>query len=292
MRICLMIEGQEGVSWEQWRSLATAAERAGLEGLFRSDHYRSILRGEPAGSLDAWTTLAALAACTTRLRLGTMVSPVTFRPASVLAKSVVTVDDVSGGRVELGIGAGWYEAEHATYGFPFGTTRGRLDELVRQLAEIRRQWAPGGDVWPKPVQQPHPPIIVGGTAKPRTVDAAIRFADEYNTVFPSLEEARDRRRVLEAAARDAGREPLVYSMMIGCVVGRDRGEVRDRVGRWREITGETSEPPVCGTVDEVVVRLRDYAGTGVVRAMLQHLAHEDVEMVDLLGEVAAQVSDG
>ena len=112
MRICLMIEGQEGVSWEQWRSLATAAERAGLEGLFRSDHYRSILRGEPAGSLDAWTTLAALAACTTRLRLGTMVSPVTFRPASVLAKSVVTVDDVSGGRVELGIGAGWYEAEH------------------------------------------------------------------------------------------------------------------------------------------------------------------------------------
>jgi alkanesulfonate monooxygenase SsuD/methylene tetrahydromethanopterin reductase-like flavin-dependent oxidoreductase (luciferase family) len=114
--------------------------------------------------------------------------------------------------------------------------------------------SPACRAYPKPVQQPHPPIIVGGTAKPRTVDAAIRFADEYNTVFPSLEEARDRRRVLESAARDAGREPLVYSMMISCVVGRDRGEVRDRVGRWREITGETTEPPVCGTVDEVVAR--------------------------------------
>src|SRR6476660_4071090 len=146
-----MIEGQEGVTWQQWLALAQTTEAAGLEGLFRSDHYRSIVRGEPAGALDAWATLAALAARTERIRLGTMVSPVTFRPASVLAKNVVTVDHVSGGRVELGIGAGWFEAEHATYGFPFGTTRGRLDELVRQLAEIRRQWAPGGEVWPKPV---------------------------------------------------------------------------------------------------------------------------------------------
>ena len=115
MRICLMIEGQEGVEWGHWSALATAAEAAGLDGLFRSDHYRSIGRGDPAGSLDAWTTLAALAARTTALRLGTMVSPVTFRPASVLAKSVTTVDHISGGRVELGIGAGWFEAEHQAY---------------------------------------------------------------------------------------------------------------------------------------------------------------------------------
>ncbi|HET7513347.1 MAG TPA: LLM class flavin-dependent oxidoreductase, partial [Gaiella sp.] len=120
MDVCLMIEGQEGVTWEQWLELALAAETAGLGGLFRSDHYRSILRGEPAGALDAWATLAALAARTERIRLGTMVSPVTFRPASVLAKNAVTVDHVSGGRVELGIGAGWYEAEHESYGFPFG----------------------------------------------------------------------------------------------------------------------------------------------------------------------------
>jgi len=148
VRISLMIEGQEGVDWEQWLALALAAEAAGLEGLFRSDHYRSIERGEPAGSLDAWATLAALAARTERLRLGTMVSPVTFRPASVLAKSVVTVDRISGGRAELGIGAGWYEAEHESYGFPFLTTRERLDELDRQLEEINRQWTEAEDVEP------------------------------------------------------------------------------------------------------------------------------------------------
>src|SRR5215210_795913 len=129
MRICLMLEGQEGITWEQWLELALAAEAAGLEALFRSDHYRAIGRGEPAGALDAWATLAALAARTTRLRLGTMVSPVTFRPISVLAKSVVTVDHISGGRVELGIGAGWYEAEHTAYGFPFPPVRERMDEL-------------------------------------------------------------------------------------------------------------------------------------------------------------------
>ena len=189
MRICLMIEGQEGVTWPQWLALAEATERAGLDALFRSDHYRSIVRGEPAGSLDAWATLAALAARTERIRLGTLVSPVTFRSPSVLAKNAVTVDHVSGGRVELGIGAGWFEAEHTTYGFTFGTPRSRLDELDRQLAEITRQWSEADDVRPKPLQQPGPRIIVGGSAKPRTLAAAMRFADEYNTVFPSLEEA-------------------------------------------------------------------------------------------------------
>ncbi len=148
MRVCLMVEGQEGVDWPQWLALGRAAEAAGLEGLFRSDHYRSIVRGEPAGSLDAWAVLAALAASTERIRLGTMVSPVTFRPAAVLAKNVVTVDHISNGRAELGIGAGWYEAEHETYGFPFGTTRERLDELDRQLAEITRQLTDADDVRP------------------------------------------------------------------------------------------------------------------------------------------------
>jgi alkanesulfonate monooxygenase SsuD/methylene tetrahydromethanopterin reductase-like flavin-dependent oxidoreductase (luciferase family) len=283
MRIALMIEGQEGVSWQQWLDLARAAEDANLDGLFRSDHYRSIGRGDPAGSLDAWATLAGLAASTNRLRLGTMVSPVTFRPASVLAKNVVTVDHISGGRVELGIGAGWFQAEHETYGFPFLTTRERLDELDRQLAEITRQWTTAPDVWPKPVQQPRPPIIVGGRAKPRTVAAAVRFADEYNTVFPTVDEARERKRILDDAAREAGREPLRFSMMIGCVVGRDDAEVRERLDR------APSPPPISGTVERVVELLREYESAGVERAMLQHLAHEDVAMVELLGDVAAQL---
>jgi len=289
MRVCLMIEGQEGVEWGHWLALATAAEDAGLDGLFRSDHYRSIGRGDPAGSLDAWTTIAALAARTSTLRLGTMVSPVTFRPASVLAKSVTTADHVSGGRVELGIGAGWFEAEHETYRFPFLTSRARLDELDRQLAEITRQWTDAPDVWPKPVQEPHPPIIVGGRAKPRTVAAAIRFADEYNTVFPSVDDARERRRILDEAAQQAGREPLRFSMMIGCLAGRNQGEVDERLSRYRELIG-SQPPPIVGTVDEVVAQLRAYEAVGVDRAMLQHLVHEDADMVTVLGEVAAQLT--
>ena len=143
MRVCLMIEGQEGVTWEQWLALALAAEEANLDGLFRSDHYRSIMRGEPAGSLDAWATLAGLAARDERLRLGTMVSPVTFRRVPVLAKRSRPSTTSRAAESSSGIGAGWYEAEHEAYGFPFLPLRERLDELDRQLAEITRQWTRG-----------------------------------------------------------------------------------------------------------------------------------------------------
>lgn len=256
-----MIEGQEGVSWEQWVALARAAEEAQLDALFRSDHYRSIGRGDPNGSLDAWATLAGLAAVTSTIRLGTLVSPVTFRHPSVLAKLATTVDHLSNGRVELGIGAGWYESEHDAYGFPFLTQRGRLDELDRQLAEIVRQWTEADDVWPKPVQEPRPPIIVGGRAKPRTVAAAVRHADEYNTVLPSLDEAREwKARVDDAAAR-AGREPLRFSAMV----------------------------KLEGSPDELEERLHGYAEAGLDRVMLQHLAHEDVETVAALGGLAARL---
>src|SRR5689334_7857787 len=159
-----MVEGQEGVTWPQWAALARAAEAARLDGLFRSDHLRSIVRGDPEGSLDAWGTLAGLAAVTSTLRLGTLVSPTTFRRVSILAKLVTTADHISNGRIELGIGAGWYESEHQAYGLDFRTTRERLDELDRQLPEIIRQWTEAEDIWPKPVQKPRPPIIVGGTA--------------------------------------------------------------------------------------------------------------------------------
>jgi alkanesulfonate monooxygenase SsuD/methylene tetrahydromethanopterin reductase-like flavin-dependent oxidoreductase (luciferase family) len=261
MRVALMIEGQEGVTWPQWLALARAAEEAQLDALFRSDHYRAIGRGDPNGALDAWGTICALAAVTSTIRLGTLVSPVTFRNPSVLAKLVTTADHISGGRVELGIGAGWFEAEHEAYGFDFGTSRRRLDELDRQLAEITRQWTAADHIWPKPVPEPRPPIIVGGRAKPRTVAAAVRFADEYNTVWPTVQEARERKQRLDDAAATAGRDPLRFSIMI-------RLE---------------------GAADELEERLRAYEEAGVERVMLQHLEHEDTETVAMMGEVAARL---
>jgi alkanesulfonate monooxygenase SsuD/methylene tetrahydromethanopterin reductase-like flavin-dependent oxidoreductase (luciferase family) len=290
MRVCLMIEGQEGVTWEQWLALAHAAEAAELDGLFRSDHYRSIHRGDPAGSLDAWTTLAALAARTERIRLGTLVSPVAFRHASVLAKSVVTVDQISGGRVELGIGAGWFEPEYEAYRFPFMSPAERFGELERQLEEINRQWTAADDVWPKPVTQPRPPIIVGGHAKPRTVAAAVRFADEYNTVVPTVEQALERYQIVTKAALAAGREPLRFSMMATVVLGRDDNEAAERERAWLASTMMPVSPQLVGTVEQVAEMLRRYEAVGVERAMLQHLVHEDVEMVSLLGELASALA--
>jgi alkanesulfonate monooxygenase SsuD/methylene tetrahydromethanopterin reductase-like flavin-dependent oxidoreductase (luciferase family) len=288
MRINVLIEGQEGVDWPAWVALAEAAERAGLEGLFRSDHYLAIRRPGPIGALDAWATLAALAVRTERIRLGTLVSPVTFRPAAVLAKSVVTVDAISGGRVDVGLGTGWFEAEHRAYGVQFPSLGDRLTEFERQLELVNRHWSDEAtEIWPKPVQRPRPHLIVGGLAKPRTVRAAVRFADEYNTYFPSVDEARERRAAVDRAAKEAGRPPLVFSVMYSCVVGADRADVADRLAAFAAARAEDDAPPISGTVDEVVETLTSYARAGVDRAMLQHLVHEDVEMIALLGEVAA-----
>jgi alkanesulfonate monooxygenase SsuD/methylene tetrahydromethanopterin reductase-like flavin-dependent oxidoreductase (luciferase family) len=284
-----MIEGQEGVSWEQWLALAETAERAGLEGLFRSDHYLSIVRGGQAGSLDAWATLAALAARTERLRLGTMVSPVTFRHPALLAKSAVTVDHVSHGRVEVGIGAGWYEAEHAAYGFDFPPMSERVAELRAQIETIVRHWTEADDVWPKPVQQPYPPLIIGGAAKRGTVEPAVRLATEYDTSFADPETCRERRRVLDEACERAGRDPasLPLSVMTGCLVAADEGTLRQRVARFRELTGDEPRPQlVVGTIEQAAERLREYEDAGVSRMYLQHLVHEDVAMVEDLGAVA------
>ncbi|HWN23236.1 MAG TPA: TIGR03560 family F420-dependent LLM class oxidoreductase [Gaiellaceae bacterium] len=314
MRVCLMIEGQEGVSWEQWLALGRACEESGLEGLFRSDHYAGLMGEETRDSLDAWTQIAALGALTERIRLGTMVSPVTFRHPSLLAKAVVTADHVSGGRVELGMGAGWNVREHAAYGFPFPELAERLELLEEQVEIVVRQWTEevvdfDGRHYrleqlravPKPVQRPRPPLILGGAAKPRTARLAARFADEYNTSFPTLEQVRERRARVVRACEEAEREPLVFSVMTGCVVGSDRAELLQRVGRAmarlrvegdpEEFVRERRDVMVLGTVDEVVARLRGLEEAGVERIFLQHIAHDDVEMVRLLGaEVAPAVA--
>jgi alkanesulfonate monooxygenase SsuD/methylene tetrahydromethanopterin reductase-like flavin-dependent oxidoreductase (luciferase family) len=176
VRICLMIEGQEDVTWDDWVSLARACEESGLEGLFRSDHYASVVGDFRRGALDAWSTLAALATRTEQIRLGSMVSPATFRHPSVLAKAVVTADHVSGGRVELGMGAGWHEREHSMYGFSFPERSVRVERFAEQVEIVHRQWTEEAfdfdgrhyrledcRALPKPVQNPHPPLIIGGS---------------------------------------------------------------------------------------------------------------------------------
>ena len=307
MRINLMVEGQESVTWRQWQDLARACEDHGLEGLFRSDHYQSVQGRRERSSLDAWATLAALGAVTEQIRLGTMVSPTSFRHPSVLAKDVVTADHTSGGRVELGIGAGWHDLEHETYGFPFHDVGTRYDVFEEQLEIVARQFTEerfdfrgehyvleGCEARPKPVQE-RLPIIVGGLAGPRSVRNAVRWADEYNTVFPSLEDIRERRERVDRAAEEAGREPLVFSAMTGCLVGDDEAEVRDRARRLMELSGEEGDVDayleglrdawVVGTVEQAAERLVAMNAAGLDRVMLQHQLHDDLDMVELIARL-------
>ena len=276
-----------------------------MEGLFRSDHYQSVFDLSGRGSLDAWATLAGLAAVTERIRLGTMVSPATFRRPSILARMVASVDHISRGRVELGLGAGWNQGEHDAFGFPFPGLAERMEILEEQLEIVHRQWTEdefsfdGGHyrlehsrAEPKPVQQPHPPLVLGGAAGPRAARLAARWADEYNTTFASPQECRERRaRIVEACERE-GRAPIVFSLMTPCCVGRDRTEAFERARRRLERTGRDGDPAqlldddasLVGTVDDVVDRLHAYRGAGVERVFLQHLDHSDLDMVRLIGE--------
>jgi alkanesulfonate monooxygenase SsuD/methylene tetrahydromethanopterin reductase-like flavin-dependent oxidoreductase (luciferase family) len=290
-----MIEGQEDVTWDDWRALATACEEHGVDTLFRSDHYLSVFGIGGRGSLDAWATINALAAITSRLRLGTLVSPATFRHASELSKVVVTADHVSGGRVELGLGTGWNRAEHEAYRFPFPPMGERMKLLGEQLELISSQWAADGPIQPKPVQQPRPNLIVGGRGGPRSIRMAARYADEYNTVNKTVAECAAIREQLDEACSKEGRDPIPLSLMTGWLVGEDEAELLDRAGRLSEWTGrgldaeeflaEMRDSTIAGTVDEGIERLRELAGAGVERVMLQHLLHRDIGAVEQIGRL-------
>ncbi len=300
MELSVMIEGQEGVTWPQWQAVAAACEEHGVGSLFRSDHYLP-LDGERRDVLDAWGTICALAATTTTLRLGTLVSPATFRHPSVLAKLAATADQISGGRVSLGLGAGWHEGEHAAFGFPFAATRERMDVFAEQLEIVHGLWQDGPfsfagehyrlvevDAQPKPAR---PWFIVGGNAGPRSVAIAARFADEYNTVYATAEQCRERRAAVDAAWARAGRPRPRFSVMLGAVIGRDRAEIAERRRAIGERRGDPGfEPPpawIQGTPDEAREQLAALAAVGVDGVMLQLLLHEDVEQVGLIGRAQA-----
>lgn len=314
-----MIEGQEGVSWPQWVDLALACEEHGLEGLFRSDHYVSFDHPKERGSLDAWATISALASRTTRLRLGTLVSPVTFRHPAELAKVVVTADHASGGRVELGMGAGWFELEHVAFGFPFPAARERFERLEEQVEIVHRLWDRDEDAvtfqghhyrleacpaLPKPLQDPHPPLILGGSAGARASRLAARYADEYNLNFVAPGESARRRDRLLSAVEEEGRDPaeIRVSLMTGFVIGADEADLEKRARSLMERRGESGDPGafldglgdewITGTPERVLERLSEYRAAGIGRAMLQHNVHDDLETVAMIGsEIVAEAAD-
>jgi F420-dependent oxidoreductase-like protein len=305
MRLDLMIEGQEGVTWPQWQALAAACEQHGIQTLFRSDHYLNLDGRHPErGALDAMATTIALAAQTTTLRLGTLVSPATFRHPSELAKLITSADHISGGRVELGLGAGWHQREHEAYGFPFPDLKERMEVLAEQLEVVHGTWtqAPFSfsgkhyrldalDAQPRPIQHPHPPLLMGGAAGPLASRLAARYADEYNTAFATVAEVRQRRENIERACEQAGREPMPFSVMGPVIVGADEADLRSRVmasAAYRGMDGEAllREPPagfIIGTLEQAAERLAEYEQAGAVRVLCQHQPHDDLEFVELLG---------
>jgi F420-dependent oxidoreductase-like protein len=308
MRVCLMIEGQEGVTWDDWVRLARLTEDHGLDGLFRSDHYTAIIRPD-ADALDAWTTLAGLAAITERIRLGTLVSPATFRHPSVVARMAATVDHISGGRVELGMGSGWYEREHEAHGFPFLDGKGRFELFAEQVEIVIRSWTEerfdhDGPSYrlrdqlalPRPVQKPHPPLVLGGSVKPRFAALAARYATEVNTLGAPNRELRERKRLLDQGCAEVGRDPatLQYSVMTACFLGADHADAVERIARFLAVRGDGTDPKtmleerhdrwLAGSVEEVVERVEELRALGVTRVFLQHLNHSDDEMVALIGE--------
>lgn len=308
VRFCLMVEGQEGVTWEQWLSLAQTAERLGFEALFRSDHYFSAPGVTGRGSTDAWTLLGALAARTERIRLGTLVSPVTFREPAVLAKAAVTVDEISAGRVEIGLGAGWWVEEHTQHGFEFPDTSTRFERLEEQLEIVhglltedsysfqgKHYQLSAAEFLPKAVQRPHPPIVLGGQVVGPWMQRLIgRWADEFNTVRGTPEEVGGRFERARAGARRAGRDPttLRTSLMTWCFVGQTETEYVDRLrrahsvdpaaGSFEAYQADVERDCVVGAPARAADRLRRYEEVGVERIMLNHELFDDLEMLELL----------
>jgi alkanesulfonate monooxygenase len=302
MFLRIFTEPQQGASYEQLLTVARTAEDLGFDGYFRSDHYLTMGGEGLPGPTDAWVTLAAIARETSSIRLGTLVTSATFRLPGPLAISVAEVDHMSGGRIELGLGAGWYEAEHTAYGIPFPPVGERFDRLEEQLAIVTGLWdTPLGEQFshagryyrldqspalPKPLQRPRPPIIVGGGGPVRTPNLAARYASEFNRAFRPLEETAECFERVQEACRRVERDPasLVLSAAQVICCGRNDAEVSRRAAAIGREVDELRENGLCGTADEVIAKLATYGGIGATRVYLQILDLSDLEHLHLIGE--------
>jgi F420-dependent oxidoreductase-like protein len=303
MDLRIFTEPQQGASYDDLLRVAKATEDFGFDAFFRSDHYLTIGGDGGVGPTDAWITLAGLARETSRIRLGTLVTPVTFRLPGPLAISVAQVDQMSGGRVELGLGTGWFDAEHVAYGIPFPPVGERFERLEEQLQIVRGCWAADGPftfagkhyqladcpALPKPAQRPGPPVIMGGFGAKRTPRLAATYADEYNVPFASLEDtvaAFDR---VRAASVETGRT-VVLSAAQTIAVGKDDAEVTRRAEAIGQSADHLRKHALGGTVGEVVDKLGRYAEAGAARAYLQTFDLTDLDHLELIAsEVLPQV---
>ncbi|OHU85680.1 LLM class F420-dependent oxidoreductase [Mycobacterium talmoniae] len=305
----VFVEPQQGASYADQLRVAQTAEALGYSAFFRSDHYVAMSGDGLPGPTDSWVTLGGIARETSSIRLGTLVSSATFRGPGPLAISVAQVDDMSDGRVEFGLGAGWFEREHRAYGIPFPSLGQRFDRLAEQLDIITGLWTtPAGRTFdyagdhytltdspalPKPVQRPHPPIVIGGLGATRTPALAAKFAAEFNVPFAPLDAVRTQFGRVQAAVASAGRSPgsVVFSASFVVCAGRDTAEITRRaaaIGRDLDELRENS--PLVGTPGEIVDRLGPFTQAGVQRVYLQVLDLADLDHLELFAaEVMRQL---
>jgi F420-dependent oxidoreductase-like protein len=303
MEFRVFIEPQQGATYADQLAVAQAAEQLGFAAFFRSDHFLAMSGDGLPGPTDSWVTLGAIARETSRIRLGTLVTSATFRYPGPLAIAVAQVDEMSGGRVELGLGSGWFATEHQAYGIPFPSVRERFDRLSEQLAIVIGLWTTrpgatfdysgtyytiaGSPALPKPVQSPHPPIVIGGVGAKRTPELAATYAAEFNLPFAPIDVARTQcRRVADAVAA-AGRpaDSMVYSSAFVLCAGRDDAEVARRAAViGRDLDELRSNSPLVGTPAEIVDRLEPWRELGVQRLYAQVLDLSDLAHLTLLAD--------
>jgi len=309
VKVRIFVEPQMGATYDQQLRMAQAAEAAGFDAFFRSDHFLTMGGDGLPGPTDSWVTLGAIARETRRIRLGTLVTSATFRLPGLLAVQVAQVDAMSGGRVELGLGTGWYDAEHSAYGVPFLPLGERFERLEEQYAIVTGLWGtPVGETFsfegrhyqlkdspalPKPAQHPHPPLIVGGGGPKRTPRLAAAYADEFNLPFSSPADTEAQfgrvRAACEARGRDPGTLRLSAAQVVCC--GVDEAEVERRAANIGRKPDELRDHGAAGTPDEVVARLQAFAGIGAETIYLQVLDLDDLEHIELLAaEVLPRVS--
>jgi alkanesulfonate monooxygenase SsuD/methylene tetrahydromethanopterin reductase-like flavin-dependent oxidoreductase (luciferase family) len=291
-KVGIMIEGQEGLNWERWRHICADADILGFDSLRRSDHLISLMGGSQRDCIECWTSLALAAEWTKRIEFGPMVTPMTFRIPSVLAKMAATVDSLSGGRLLLGVGAGWNENEHTVFGIPFFTEKERFDRLKTGINTMRDIWEQTN---PKPVRRPIP-LVIGGKGSKRTLPLVAREAAEWNLSRLDPEMFRERRTALEQCCRDVGRDPATIrrSVMTSYIIGRNESDLRERAAQVSRVIPSLSQLSpdevlenredawLVGTPEQIAGKMRENAALGVDLFMLQHFLLDDREALKLL----------